>query len=87
MTVVSTFYNHRSYGIYAGYKLKTKYYDTFVVYGEKIFLLPVWYPMMFSNTLQMSREVGSHFGKGLHFSSYLSLVMISFIVFLYCGCP
>lgn len=87
MIVVSTFYNHRSYWIYADHKVKTKYYYTFVVYGEKIFLLPVWCPMTFLNTLQTSREVGSHFGKGLHFSSYLSLVMISFTVFLFCGCP
>jgi hypothetical protein len=87
MTVVSTFYNHKYNWIYANHKVKTKYYHTFVAYGEKIFLLPLWYPMMFSNTLQASREVGSHFGKGLHFSSYLSLVMISFTVFSYCSCP
>jgi len=87
MIVVSTFYNQRSYWIYADHKVKTKYYYTFVVYGEKIFLLPVWCLMMFSNTLQTSREVGSHFGKGLHFGCYMSLVMIRFTVFLYCGCP
>jgi hypothetical protein len=41
----------------------------------------------FQTHCNTSREVGSYFGKGLHFSSYLSLVMISFTVFLYCGWP
>jgi hypothetical protein len=62
MTVVSTFYNHKSYWIYVDNRVKMKYYHSLIVRGEKIFLLPAWCPMMFSNTLQMSREVGSPFG-------------------------
>lgn len=41
----------------------------------------------FQTHCNTSREVGSHFGKALHFSSYLSLVMRSFTVFLYYGWP